>query len=139
MKKRSPYAEGHLVVAAVRVLEYQKNVPPSVEDVGVLLSVSREQAYRMCNKLNDLSIIKILEGPFGNKVTILDHLQLEEITKEDQAPGMEAELEKFRQQRKGIVEKVKNIKAEHEEKKKNLFADIEKAFKKKAGKPPSEG
>ena len=127
------------MVAAVRVLEYQKNMPPSVEEIGALLFVSREQAYRMCNKLNELSIIKILEGPFGNKVTILDHLLLEQIPKTDQAAGMEAELEKFRQQRKGITEKVKNIKAEREEKKKNLFADIEKAFKQKAGKPPSEG
>jgi len=137
MKKLSPYAEGHLIVAAIRVLDHQKNRPPSVEELGDLLAVSREQAYRMCNKLNDLSIINILEGPFGNKVTILDHLPLEELPKADLAPGMEAELEKFRQQRKGITEKVKNIKAEREEKKKNLFADIEKAFKQKAGKPPT--
>ncbi|MFH1984959.1 MAG: helix-turn-helix domain-containing protein [Pseudomonadota bacterium] len=137
MKKLNPYAEGHLVVAAIRVLDHQKNMPPSVEDVGALLSVSREQAYRMCNKLNDRGIIKILEGPFGNKVDILDHVQLEEIPQEDLAPGMEAELEKFRQQRKGITEKVENIKAEREEKKKSLFADIEKAFKSKTVKPPS--
>lgn len=137
MKKLNPYVEGHLAVAAVRVLEHQKNMPPSVEDVGALLSVSREQAYRMCNKLNDLGIIKILEGPFGNKIDIRDHGRLEEIPREDLSPGMEAELEKFRQQRKGISEKVETIKAEREEKKKNLFADIEKAFKGKAGKPLS--
>ena len=138
MKKINPYVEGHLVVAAIRVLDHQKQRPPSVEEMGELLGVSREQAYRMCNKLTEAGIIGILEGPFGNKVSILDHIRLEDIPREDDSPGMEAELEKFRSQRKGLAQKVESIKAEREEKKKNLFADIEKAFKKKAGKPTAE-
>lgn len=138
MPKLNPYLEGHLTVAAVRVLEHRKNMPPSVEDVGELLNASREQAYRMCNKLDEMGIIKIVEGPFGNKISIIDHTLLEDIPKEDAAPGMEAELEKFRQQRSGLAQKVESIKAEREEKKKSLFADIEKAFKQKADKSTKE-
>ena len=61
MKKMNPYVEGHLVVAAIRVLDHQRQRPPSVEEIGELLSVSREQAYRMCNKLTEAEIIGILE------------------------------------------------------------------------------
>jgi len=47
---------------------------------------------------------------------------------------MEAELRKFKDSQKGLEKKVENIKAEQDKKKKDLFADLEKAFKEKTKK-----
>ena len=80
------YQEGHLMVAAIRVLTHRDGTPPAVESASELVHLAREQGYRICNKLNELGIIRILEGPFGTKLDILEHALLEDIP--DMAPDI---------------------------------------------------
>lgn len=129
------YTEGHLMVAAIRVLTHRDGTPPSVESASELANMAREQGYRICNKLDELGIVRILEGPFGTKLDILDHTLLEDIPEIAPQTSMEEELQKFQSARKGLTSKVENIKAEQQEKKKSLFADLEKQFKQKTGAP----
>ena len=128
------YTQAHLIAAAIRVLEHQHTTPPSVEQVCETLTFSIEQGHRLCNRLKEMGIIDITSGAFGTRLFIVDHLKIEEIPRGETGNSMEAELQKFRASQKGLEKKVETIKAEQEKKKKDLFADIEKQFKKQSKK-----
>ena len=128
------YTQAHLIAAAIRILEHQHTTPPSVEQVCETLTFSIEQGHRLCNRLKEMGIIDITSGAFGTRLFIVDHLKIEEIPRDETGSSMEAELRKFRNSQKGLEKKVETIKAEQAKKKKDLFADIEKQFKKQSKK-----
>ncbi|MGD8367165.1 MAG: hypothetical protein PVG78_05975 [Desulfobacterales bacterium] len=131
MKGKSLYEEGHLVVAAIRVLEHQRKVPPSVDDICSCLSLSTEQCHRLCSRLQEQKIVEVVKGAFGTKVFLRDHHLLEELPKTAESAGIADEVKKFQESRKGMDERIAAFKAQQEEKKKNLFADLDKKLKKK--------
>jgi len=128
------YSQAQLIIAAIRILEHQHATPPSVEQVCETLAFSIEQGHRLCNRLKEMGIIDITSGAFGTRLFVVDHIKIEEIPRGETGSSMEAELRKFKDSQKGLEKKVENIKAEQDKKKKDLFADIEKAFKKKTKK-----
>ncbi|MDX9785257.1 MAG: hypothetical protein RBT11_00620 [Desulfobacterales bacterium] len=123
------YASAHLVVSAARVLEYQQGVPPSVEQVCEMLRFTPEQGYLVCRRMKALGIIDIVEGAFGTRIYIGDHLKIEAIPKGKKESDLAKDLAAFQTSRKGIFEKVESFKTQQEEKKKSLFADLEKQLK----------
>jgi hypothetical protein len=124
------YANAHLMVAAIRVIEHQKSVPPSIEDVCMMLSISIELGNFLCRKLFEMGIIDLVEGAFGTKLFIKNHLAIEEIPKHVKASGLEKELRKFQDAKKEHMKKIESIQAEQEEKKKNLFTELEDKLRK---------
>lgn len=124
------YSDAHLTVAAIRVLERRNSVPPSIEEVCNFLSFSLEQGNFLCRKLDGIGAIEIVEGVFGTRLFIKNHLALEEIPKGAKTTGMDEELRKFQDSRKELTKKVASIQAQQAEKKKNLFADLENQLKK---------
>jgi DNA replication protein DnaD len=123
------YHQGHLVVAAIRVLEHRQKTAVSMEDIQDLLGTSIEKVNFTCKKLHDKGIIEILEGAFGNRLTISDHMKLEAFSNlQDEDPLKDA-LAEFQKSRTNMSKKVAKIQSKQAQKKKNLFADIEKKFK----------
>jgi hypothetical protein len=129
------YTEAHLVVAAIRVLEHQKKAPPSINDICDALNISIEHGNRICRKLFEISAIKLVESTHGLRVFITDHLKIEDIPKGKGEDKLNEELKLFQQQQKQISQKVESIQAQQTEKKKNLFAELEKKLKKETQKP----
>lgn len=134
MQSEDFYTQAHLITAAIRVLEHRHTTPPSVEQMCEALEFSLEQGHRICNRLKEMKIIDIAAGAFGTKLFIVDHLKIEEIPRGASGSSMQEELRKFQDSQKGLEKKVEAIRAEQEEKKKSLFADIEKQFKEKSKK-----
>ncbi len=130
MKAKSLYEQGHLVVAAIRVLEHQRKVPPSVEDICSCLSLSTEQGHRICSRLQEQKVVEVVQGAYGTKVFLRNHHLLEELPKTEDASGIADEVKKFQESRKGMDERIAAFKAQQEEKKKHLFADLDKKLKK---------
>ncbi len=130
MQDRDFYANAHLVVAAIRVLEHQKAIPPSIDVVCKTLSVSLEQGNMICRKLNDMGIIEVVEGAYGTRLFVLNHLKLEEIPKETKGSSLEEAVKQFQNSKKGIIDKVASLRADQAEKKKSLFAELENKLKK---------
>lgn len=130
MATKNLYAEGHLFVAAVRVLEHQHGSPPALDQVAELLRLSREQAGLVSRRLQEAGIIEAVEGAFGDRWVVRDHLKLEELPRTSDPSQLGAELKKFQSERGKIAQKVESIKAQQAQKKKELFADIEKRLKK---------
>jgi len=134
MKATILYKNAHLFVAAVRVLEHRHSAPPAIEDVCEMLSISVEQGSYICRKLNEYQVIEMVESAYGPRLFIKDHLKLEEIPAEEQEDRLGDALKEFQTSRQRHSQKIAAIQKNHKEKKKNLFADLEKQLKKNLNK-----
>ncbi len=130
MKGKDFYSDAHLVVSAIRILEHRNSVPPSIDEVCRIISFSMEQGNFVCRKLNEMNIINVVEGAFGTKLFIKNHLLLEDIPKGATEDNLEKELKKFQEAKKDYTQKVKLFQSEQEKKRKDRFAELEKKLKK---------
>ncbi|MFC1885654.1 hypothetical protein ACFLZM_01165 [Thermodesulfobacteriota bacterium] len=134
MADRDLYGKAHLLVAAIRVLEHQNKIPPAIEDICRVLSFTVEQGGFICRKLETMGIINVVEGAYGARLVILNHLKLEEIPKDIKEDKFEEALKKFQTSKKEFTQKMESFQAKQAEKQKNLFADLEKQLKKELNK-----
>jgi hypothetical protein len=123
------YSKAHLFVAAVRVCEHGQQAPPSIEAVCRALSFTMEQGSLICRKLENLGILEVIEGSFGTRLFVKDHLKIEEIPRGVGESRLEEELKKFQNSQKAITQKVENLRSEQAAKKKDLFAAMEKKLR----------
>ena len=125
-KGKDFYTSAHLFVAAIRVCEHRSSVPPSLEEICKTLSFSMERGHFICRKLKELEIIDVVEGSFDNRLFIQNHLKLEDIPQGKEESKLEGELKKFQNAQKVFSKKIELFQAEQSEKKRNLFAEMEK-------------
>ena len=92
----------HLFVSAIRVWEYQNNTPPTLADISQILTMSLERSNYICRKLKEMGIVDSVEGSFGNRLFIRDHLKIEEIPRQEDESKLEEELKKFQESQKGL-------------------------------------
>ena len=128
-KSKNLYQSAHLFVSAIRIWEYQNNTPPTLADISQLLAISIERSNYICRKLKEMGIVDSVEGSFGNRLFIRDHLKIEEIQREDDESKLQEELKKFKESQKEISQKIESIQAQQAQKKKSLFAEMEKKLK----------
>jgi len=128
-KSKDLYSNAHLFIAAIRVFEHQNSTPPTVEDICRVLSMSIEHSSYLSRKLKEIGIIDVVEGSFGIRLFVRDFLKIEEIPRDEDNSKLEEELKKFQESQKGFSQKVESIQTQQAEKKKNLFAEMEKKLK----------
>ena len=129
MNPEELYNNAHLFVAGVRVCEYRDSAHPSIETVCKLLALSLEQGNYISKKLIEYGAIDMIEGAFGTRLFIKDHLKIEAIPQEEKDSRLEEEVKKFQDSKKEFAQKIESIQAAQAEKKKSLFADVEKKLK----------
>ncbi len=134
MNERDLYSSAHLIASAVRILEHRNGRPPSIEEVCDILSFTSEQSYIYLNKLSDLGVIEVVEGNFGTRIFLRDHLKIEEIPKDSKESGLGDAIKEFQDSRKKMSDKIASIQADQAKKKKDLFAELENQLKKKLDK-----
>jgi hypothetical protein len=129
------YYNAHLVVAAIRILTHKNSTPPSIDDVCRTLSFSLEQGNFTCKKLKEIGIIDVVEGAFGGRLFIKNHLKIEEIPKDKKEDKLDEALKKFQNSKKEFSKKIESFQAEQTQKQKDLFAELNKKLKEKSDKP----
>lgn len=135
MQAAKLYKNAHLFVAAVRVLEHRNAAPPSIEEVCEMLAISVEQGSYICRKLQELAAVEMVEGAYGPRLFIKNHLKLEEIPVEEEKDRLGEALKAFQTSRQQHSQKVAAIRKGQQQKKKSLFADLEKQLKEKLNNP----
>lgn len=130
MEKKDLYHNAHLVVAAIRILEHQKGMPPTVAALGGVLTFSLEECSLLCRKLHEMGIIEIVEGAFGTKLFIKNHLELETIPISVEDSSLKEDINKFMSSKKNLESQIESIKAKQDKKQKDLFAQIDEKLKK---------
>ncbi len=111
------------------MLAHTKKNPPAVDDVCTLLSFSIEKGQQIVRELTEEGIIDEVEGGYGYRLYIKDHLKIEELPQEAETSKLDEELKKFKGEKDKLTKKVELIKAEQEQKQKDLFAEIERKLK----------
>ena len=129
MKPSDLYNSSHLFVAGIRVFEHLHHRPPTMDEVCGFLSISLEQGNLICRKLTDIGCLEVVEGSFGIRPFIRDHLKLEDLPKAHPGDSLDKAVRQFQNSRKDIENKVAAIKADQADKKKSLFAELEKKLK----------
>ena len=123
------YNQAHLVAAAIRVFEHNNSRPPNMEELCQSIKFSIEKGNFLCRKLEELNIIKAVEGSYGTRLFIRDHLKIEDIPRGEPDSGFEDELKKFQDDRKAFTRKMEDFQAKQKQKKEDLFAEMEKKLK----------
>jgi hypothetical protein len=134
MKPSDLYTTAHVFVAAVRVLDHQDGAPPSLEAVCRLLDYSDEKGSYLLNRLKEAGIVDTVKSGFNDRLVVDDHLAIEQLPRDTEESRLEQELKKFKQGKDVMQEKVASIKAQQDQKKQDLFAEIEKKLKQKIDK-----
>ncbi len=129
MEGKNQYQEGHLFIAAVRVLEYCHGAPPTLGQIAEMLKFSVEQTGWISRRLHEAGIIKMVESAFGDRWGIDDHLKLEELPREMESSQMDEALKQFKAEKNKLALKVESIKEQQAKKQKDLFSEIEKKLK----------
>jgi hypothetical protein len=134
MESKDLYSTAHLFVAAIRVWSHQHSKAPSVEDVCRTLEISTERGVFLCKQLEELGVVEVVEGAYGIRMFVKDHLKMEDIPKDQKMSKLDDELSKFKETQKEFSRKIESFKAEQAQKKKDLFADVEKKLKEQMNK-----
>ncbi len=131
MQPTDLYTTAHLFVAAVRVLDHRDGAPPSLEAVCRLLDYSDEKGSYLLNRLKDPGIVAVVKSGFNDRLVVANHLAIEDLPRTTEESRLEQELKRFKQGKDVMQEKVASIKAQQNQKKQDLFAEIEKKLKQK--------
>lgn len=136
MASKPSYEDGHLVVAAVRVLCHRDPKPPTPEAIAELVGLPKEFVRSLVVSLGDLGILHVMESPFEIRVEIGDHTLLESLPKGSEAPSIKAELDSFIKRKKKEVEETEKMLSldEIEKRKKEKISKLEDEMKKMKGK-----
>jgi seryl-tRNA synthetase len=130
MESKTLYGEGHLFVAAIRILEHRNQAPPALDQISEMLEFSAEQAGLISRRLQQQGIIELVESAYGDRWAVTDHMQLEALPREVESSQLDDELKKFQAQRNKISQKVESFKEQQAQKQKDLFAELQKKLKK---------
>jgi len=81
-----------------------------------------------------MEIIEAVEGPYGVRLSVKNHIKIEDIPKEEKESALSDELAKFKQTQKSFAKKIESFTAKQKEKKKSLFEEVEQKLKKEIDK-----
>jgi hypothetical protein len=94
-----------------------------------MINFSIEKGNFICRKLEELDVIEAVEGTYGARLFVRDHLRIEDIPRGEAENNFEDELKKFQESQKAISQKIESFQAKQKQKKKDLFAEMEKKLK----------
>ncbi len=110
MNVNASYEEGHLIVAAIRVLEHRHGGrPPTIEEITQLVGGSDEWTGVLVRALAGAGVLRTLKGPFETRVEIADHVGLEALPREEASSGVDREIQEFSARKKKEEEKLRNL------------------------------
>ena len=124
------YTEAHVFVAAIRVLAHQKKQPPTVEEASAMISISSEAGYALCRRLREKGIVRTVEGAFGWKLFVEDHLKIEGIPRGEKKHDLAEEVAQFQKKQQDKNRSVEAIQEELARKRNAKFAEIEAKLRK---------
>jgi hypothetical protein len=127
MESKPSYDQGHLLVAAARVLRHRNQRPPTTDEIAKLIGSSSEFAGLLVRSLERLGIVRTVTSAFETRVEITDHIALEELPAEAEGSAFESEVEEFHQRYTQKQEQLERIfsEGEHEKERKKKMKSME--------------
>lgn len=123
------YEKAHLVAAAIRVLTHTLHTAPETVNISDLLGISLEETGWILHSMNECGIVEQVSAGAVTRYFLVDTLKIENLPRKSGQTQLDQELAKFKSNRQEIKTKVASIQNAQVEKKKSLFAEIEKKLK----------
>ncbi|MFH1845226.1 MAG: hypothetical protein ABIF77_18725 [bacterium] len=101
--------EGHLIVAAIRLLDYRLERSPRPEEVAEFLDKPAAALRVHLVELQDLGIVTLVESAFDTQVKIRDHLLLEELEADAAETNLSADLADFDRRKQAEAERMAQL------------------------------
>jgi hypothetical protein len=136
---RPSFEDGHLIVAAVRVLSHRSTKPPTPEDIAELIGVPADLARNLSIALGGEGVLKVVENPFEIRVEIADYRKLEDLPRESGGPTIADEIDEFVERKKKSVketEKLLNLDDMQKKSEEKMSRLEEQMRKMKGNRPP---
>ncbi len=89
--------EGHLIVAALRIIEHREGRPGGPDEVATLLALQREEVAHWCRGLERHGVLGRIENPFDVRYELRDHTRLETLPAAHDASVLREEVDAFRE------------------------------------------
>ena len=138
MTNAASYEEGHLVVAAVRILDHRNGHPPTIEEIAELTKLTNEWTGVLVSSLADLGILRRVQSAFTLRLEVGNHQDLEKLSRASRTPTLDDEMKAFSEKQRREQEAMGRLftegRAKRDRKRRgNDLAEQLKAFK---SKPP---
>lgn len=119
--------EGHLLVAAVRVLSHRHGSPPTVEAVAELLRWQPETVRMKTVLLHELGALALVDSAYEHHLEVRDHARLEELTPDADATGMDEALADFDRRKEEEQQRMERLfgEGEHERRRQERIRAME--------------
>ena len=95
MMFRDLYQGAHLFVAGIRVHEHLHGRPPTLAGLAQILKVSEEELSLVARKLSDEKIVTEVVSGSECRYGIGDHMRIEDLPRQAQAPSIADEITHF--------------------------------------------
>lgn len=128
MNNQGMYADAHLFVAAVRILEHSKGRSPSLKEIADMLDLSSEETARISRRLDDAGIIRTAVSGTEERFYIIDHILIENLPKEVKAPAMMEEVMRIKAEKEAKLNQIEGMMKKGPAKQ-ELFLELDKALK----------
>jgi len=128
MKSTDLYEQAHVFLAGIRVFEHLHKRPPSLDGLSALLKISEEELSLLARKLEDRSIIRVIQAGAQIRYSIADYAALEDLPRGQQSSRMKDEISQFKNQQQSRLKEIEKTLGRSTDKAK-IFSDLEKALK----------
>ncbi len=122
--------DGHLVVAAIRVLSHKLNGPPTPEQTAELLGLAPETVRLRILALQEAGIVTLVTSAYESHLEVRDHTLLDELESDTQQAAMDEALAEFDQHKQEEAERMSKLfsEGEHESRRRDKFKDMDKGL-----------
>lgn len=136
-------AEGHLIVAGIRVLAHRLGRGPTPEELAELLGLSASSVRLQLTALADLGAVAVVESAFETHAEVRDHGRLEELS-EEEGPAIGDDLKAFDEKKRQETERMSQLfesgdqEARQKDRHRRMDEDLESFRRKKPANPFGE-
>ena len=134
MQQLTPFDQAHLLVAAIRVIQWRNKGVAPVSDVQALLAIGEEEMLHFIRKFEDAGILQTVEKPGGMTLFVADHLRIESLEKSSGKDRLESEVEAFQNRQKSRSSEIEAFRKKQKAKQQALFDRLDRELKERNGK-----
>ena len=118
--------DGHLVVAAIRVLSHKLGGPPTPEQAAELLGMAPETLRLHVLGLHESGIVTLVTSAYENCLEVRDHTLLDQLESGAKQAAMDEALAEFDQRKQDEAERMSKLftDGELEKKRQDKFKDM---------------
>jgi len=128
MKSTDLYEQAHVFLAGIRVFEHLNGRPPTLQGLSEILKTSEEELSLLGRKLEDRSIIRVIQAGSQLRYSIADHILVEDLPRGQQTSQMKDEISQFQNKQQSRLKEIEKTLGRSPDKAK-IFNDLDKALK----------